>query len=140
MNLEKSLRQFWRCVDAVSAREDENAKNDRYSHAFYFQTVLTDKNVILSGMRLEYDVKVSGAPAFLAFDIWDLRNDELQPTYYPTGDLIEIKPAKNGFIAVTSDEDGLTTYTFKKTSVDPFRRFEQKQFCKREPRLSKKEQ
>lgn len=115
MYIEKFLKQFWRCVDMVSTEEDACV-----SEAFHFKEKLTNKHTILSGLHLEYDVDEPGAPAFLSFEIWDQRADELNPDYWQTGHLIELQPIKNGFIAVTgNDENGSTTYTFKKTKVNP---------------------
>lgn len=115
MYIEKFLKQFWRCVDMGNTGDDKFV-----CEAFYFKEKLTNKNIILSGMKLEYDIVKPGVPAFLSFDMWDLRADELNPDYWQTGHVHEFKPIKNGFIVITgNDEKGSTTYTFKKTKFNP---------------------
>lgn len=77
MLFEKYLKQFWRCADMISTGDDAFV-----CEAFHYKEKLTNKNIILSGLRLEYDIDEPGAPAFLAFEFWDLQADELNPSYW----------------------------------------------------------
>lgn len=118
MRIENFLKQFWRCTDWKSFGDDEEVRA-----AFDIDKKIIGKNIYLSGLRLEYDYDEPGAPAFLAFDVWDLNQRELQPDYFTTGYITEFRPIKNGFVVVSAnDENGETTYTFKKTTANPFTR------------------
>ena len=127
MYVESFLKQFWRCVEVTSTGRDEEARQ-----AFHFDEKCCGKDLILSGLHMEYDDFVPGTPGYITFNVWDISGDELVMDYYQTGYLKEIRPIKNGFIAFTgADEEGSTTYTFKKTKVNPFRKFERKQIRQR---------
>lgn len=125
MYIENFLKQFWRCVDMEYTGDDEFV-----CESFDFKEKLTAKNIILSGMKLEYDIDEPGAPAFLSFEYWNVRADELNPGYWQTGHIHEFKPIKNGFQIVTgNDDNGSTTYTFKKTKINPFTAWKKRQKC-----------
>ena len=47
---------------------------------------------------------VPGCPAYLAFETWDVSEDELQPGYYSVGPLIVPESIQNGFRAATGDK------------------------------------
>lgn len=118
MNMEKTLRTFWVCVDLESTGDDKMV-----CEPFCYKEKLCNKHTFFSGLRIEYDVDEPGSPAYLAFETWDLSEDELQPGYFPTGHLIALESIKNGFRAITGDDEGKTTYTFKKSKIDPFQAF-----------------
>lgn len=119
MFIESFLKQFWRCVEVSSTGIDEQARQ-----AFHFDEKCCGKHLILSGLHMQHDDFVPGAPGYISFYVWDTSGEELVMDYYQTGYLKEIRPIKNGFIAVTGpDEEGSTTYTFKKTKVNPFRKY-----------------
>lgn len=118
MYIESFLKQFWRCVEVKATGLDEFARQTAH-----FDEKCCGKHLILSGLCYEYAEDEPGAPAYLTFNVWDLSGDELAMDYYMTGYVKELKPIKNGFIAVTgTDDEGSTTYTFKKTKVNPFRK------------------
>lgn len=127
MNIEKFLRQFWRCVEVTSTGLDEELR-----HKFHFDEKCCGKNLILSGLHMEYDEDEPGAPAYLTFNVWDISGDEIVMDYYQTGYIKEITPIKNGFVVLSvPSEEGSTTYTFKKTKTNPFQTFEKKKIRKR---------
>ena len=116
MYIEKFLHQFWRCTDVVSTGEDKAVCD-----AGHYREKLVNRHTFLSGMRLDYDFDEPGYPANLVFEVWDTHEEDLAPGYFPTGRIIELKAIKNGFVAVTGDSKGKTTYTFKKTKINPLR-------------------
>lgn len=127
MYIESFLKQFWRCIEWNSFGTDEEVREE-----FKMEQKIVGKDVYLSGLRLEYDYDEPEAPAFLSFDVWDIAADELVPSYFSTGHIHEFKTIKNGFIVITgNDKTGGTTFTFKKTKVNPFQEFERKQIRKR---------
>ena len=118
MDMEKTLRTFWVCTNLESTGDDQMV-----CEPFCYQEQLCNKHIFLSGMHLEYDVDEPGCPATLVFDRWDVSEDELQPGYFQTGPLIALESIRNGFRAVTGDNEGKTTYTFKKSKINPFHAF-----------------
>ena len=127
MLFEKYLKQFWRCVEVRATGEDEEMRE-----VYAFDEKVCGKDLILSGLHLDYDEDELNAPASLVFNVWKISGDELIMDYYQTGHVHEFKPIKNGFEVVTgNDEKGSTTYVFKKTKVNPFQKFEQKKLRKR---------
>ncbi len=118
MDMEKTLRTFWICTNVESTGLDVDV-----CKPFCYKEKLCNKHTFLSGMHLEYDVDAPGSPAYLAFETWDVSEDELQPGYFPTGHLIALESIQNGFRAVTGDDEGKTTYTFKKSKPGPFQAF-----------------
>lgn len=127
MYLENFLNQFWRCVEVTSTGIDEEARQ-----AFHFDEKCCGKNLILSGLHMQHDEFVPGTPGYISFYVWNIGGEELEMDYYQTGYLKELRPIKNGFVIVTgADEEGSTTYTFKKTKINPFTTFEKKKIRKR---------
>lgn len=118
MDIEKTLRTFWICTNVEYTGLDTDV-----CKTFCFREKLCNAHTFFSGLKIEYDVDQPGNPAFLSFDVWDISEDELQPDYFQTGHLIALENIRDGFRAVTGDEDGITTYTFKKTKIDPFQAF-----------------
>jgi hypothetical protein len=114
-------------VEVTSTGIDEQARQ-----AFHFDQKCCGKDLILSGLSLGYQEDEPGAPAYLTFNVWDISGDEIVMDYYTTGYIKEITPIKNGFVVLSvPTEEGSTTYTFKKTKINPFKKFERKQLRKR---------
>ena len=115
MYIESYLKQFWRCTEVKATGEDEIMRE-----LYGFDEKVCGKHLILSGLHLDYEYEEPGAPAYLVFNVWDLSGEELVMDYYQTGYVREFKPIKNGFEVLTGNDDkGSTTYTFKKTKVNP---------------------
>lgn len=119
MYIESYLKQFWRCTEVRATGEDEMMRE-----LYGFDEKVCGKNLILSGLHLDYEEDELNAPAYLVFNVWDISGDELTMDYYQTGHVHEFKPIKNGFEVLTGNDDkGSTTYVFKKTKVNPFKHF-----------------
>lgn len=118
MDIEKTLRTFWICTNVESTGADADV-----CKPFCFREKLCNAHTFLSGMHLEYDVDEPGSPAYLAFETWDLSEAELQPGYFPTGHLIALESVKNGFRAVTGNEEGKLPTRLKNRKLTPSKRF-----------------
>lgn len=118
MDMEKMLCTFWVCTDMESTGEDQLV-----CEPFCFRETLCNAHTFISGFHIEYEWNEPGCPATLVFDRWDVAEDELEPGYYQTGPIIALESIRNGFRAVTGNDEGKTTYTFKKSKTDPFKAF-----------------
>ena len=115
--MQNFLNLFWRCTEMIHTGDDAIVcKTNRNKEK------LINSHTFLSGMHLEYEWDKPEVPAFIVCDLWDVSRDKLVPNYFTTGHVREIKQIKNGFVAVTDNNDkGGTTYTFKKVKFNPLR-------------------
>lgn len=118
MDMEKTLCTFWICTDMESTGDDKMV-----CEPFCYRETLCNAHTFISGLHIEYEWDEPGCPATLVFDRWDVAEDELVPDYYQTGPIIALESIRNGFRAVTGNDEGKTTYTFKKTQINPFHAF-----------------